>query len=207
MNEIFCGIASEQVLPRPGRTASRLIPLFPELRKPLLDAFTEAEPGAEYVITRYRRPNSNLRTHFQRIIRRAGLEPWPKLFHNLRSTRQTELAESLPAHVVCAWLGNTEDIAKAHYLQVTDAHFTQAIGNVGKAAQNPAQYGAVSSRTIQNEGDVGNSDPARSSTSNDSATEPYDTVRNDTWHTVSPCNTKGWPLSESNRYALAGGGF
>lgn len=33
---------------------SRYIPLFPELRKPLMEAFEAASPGAEHVITRYR---------------------------------------------------------------------------------------------------------------------------------------------------------
>ena len=74
----------------------------------------------------------NLRTQLIRIIRRAGLEPWPKLFQNLRSTRETELAEEYPMHVVCAWIGNTKSVAAKHYLQVTDEHFR-------KAAQNPTQ--------------------------------------------------------------------
>ena len=70
-----------------------------------------------------------------RIIRRAGLTPWPKLFHNLRASRETELAAQYPIHVVCAWIGNTEMIAAKHYLQVTEAHFEQA-------AQIPAQSAA-----------------------------------------------------------------
>ena len=43
--------------------------------------------------TRYRDANANLRTRLARIIERAGLEVWPKLFQNLRLTRETELAE------------------------------------------------------------------------------------------------------------------
>ena len=77
---------------------SRLMPIFPELRPHLEQAWDEAEPGTEYVITRYRTANVNLRTQFLRIISRAGLEPWPKLFHNLRATRETELAETFPIH-------------------------------------------------------------------------------------------------------------
>ena len=38
-----------------------------------------------------------------------------------------ELAEEFPAHVVCAWMGNTEAIARKHYLQVTDDHFAAAV--------------------------------------------------------------------------------
>jgi integrase len=105
---------------------SRIIPLFPELRKPLLDAFTEAGPNAEFVITRYRDAAVNLRTHFERIINKAGLTPWPKLWHNMRASRQTELAERYPLHVVCAWIGNSRAVAQEHYLQITDAHFAAA---------------------------------------------------------------------------------
>jgi integrase len=108
---------------------SRVIPLFPELREPLLKAFGEAEPGAVHVITRARGPAVNLRTQLRRIIKRAGLTPWPKLWHNLRASRQTELSNSFPAHVVCAWLGNSIDVANDHYLQVTDDHFASAAQN------------------------------------------------------------------------------
>ena len=127
--------------------AERYVPLFPELRGHLLQAYEEAEAGTEYVITRYRNKNGNLRTQLQRIIRGAGLTPWPRLFHNLRSTRQTELAEQFPAHVVCSWIGNTERVADDFYLQTTDAHFAKAIAQpietnatANSAAQNPAQY-------------------------------------------------------------------
>jgi len=110
----------------------RIIPIFPELRPYLEEVFDAAEPGTEYVITRYRHSNVNLRTQLLKIIRRAGLDAWPKLFHNLRATRQTELAEEYPSHVVCSWLGNTKGVAMKHYLQATDEHFQ-------KAAQNPTQ--------------------------------------------------------------------
>jgi integrase len=120
----------------------RWVPIFPELRPYLLEVFEAAEPGAEYVITRYRDRNSNLRTQLRRIIRKAGLMAWPRLFHNLRATRQTELAESFPGHVVCAWIGNTERVAQNHYLQVMMDHFARAT----KTAQNPAQSVAESAR-------------------------------------------------------------
>jgi integrase len=111
---------------------TRLIPLFPELAPYLHEVFAEAEPGDGPVITRYRGRNQNLRTQLNRIIRKAGLQPWPKLFQNLRSTRETELAESFPLHVVTAWIGNSQPVAAKHYLQITDDHFA-------RAAQNPAQ--------------------------------------------------------------------
>ena len=111
---------------------SRWVPLFPELRPHLEAAWDQAAEGAEFVINRYRDGNANLRTQLLRIIAKAGLTSWPKLFQNLRSTRETELAETFPLHVVTAWLGNSQLIAAKHYLQVTDEHFA-------KATQNPTQ--------------------------------------------------------------------
>ncbi len=106
--------------------AQREVPIFPELRSYLEDAYELADDGTEFVIHRYRDTKANLRTYLRRIVERAGLRPWPKLFQNMRSTRQTELSEHFPAHVVCAWMGNSEDVAREHYLQVTDAHFEAA---------------------------------------------------------------------------------
>ncbi|MBN2129817.1 MAG: site-specific integrase [Sedimentisphaerales bacterium] len=121
---------------------SRQVPLFPELLPYLRDAFEEAEAGTVYVITKYRDRNCNLRTQLLRIIRKAGLKPWPKLFQNLRATRQTELCERWPEHVVCAWIGNSRSVARKHYLQVTDEHFERAALPTGspEAAQNAAQH-------------------------------------------------------------------
>ena len=98
------------LLPSPclPRGESREIPLFPELWPYLEECFDLAEPGTEYVITRYRDTNANLRTQLLRIIQRAGLQRWPKLFQNLRSTRETELAEDFPMHVGCQWIGNSQ---------------------------------------------------------------------------------------------------
>ncbi len=120
--------------------ASRVCPLFPELRPYLEDLHALAPKGAVYVLEALRplgadRGNwagMNFRTQLERIISRAGVVPWPKLWHNLRSSRQTELTEEFPAHVVSAWLGNSERIAAQHYLQVLDSHFA-------KATQNPTQ--------------------------------------------------------------------
>ncbi len=123
---------------------SRLVPIFPELYSHLLAAYEEAEPGTEYVITRYRTKGINLRTQFMRIISKAGLKPWPKLFQNLRSTRQTELSKDWPEYIVCSWMGNSKAVAREHYLQVTDEYFKQA-------AQNPAQYKAVLSASESTE--------------------------------------------------------
>lgn len=105
---------------------TRLVPIFPELRPLLQEAFEAAEPGSEFVISRCRSRNVNLRPQLERIVTMAGIEPWPKLFHNLRASRETELAAEHPLHVVCSWIGNSPVVAAKHYLQVTEEDFTKA---------------------------------------------------------------------------------
>lgn len=133
----------------------RVVPIFPELYPLLQTAFETAEPGEVNVITRYRDTNQNLRTQLRRIIKRAGLVPWPKLFQNLRSTRETELCERFPMHVVTAWLGNSPEIARKHYLQTTEQHYAKAVeGAPEKAVQNPVQQAAETGRNEpQEQGD------------------------------------------------------
>ena len=122
----------------------RMIPLFPELLPYLQDAFELAAEGTEYVITRYRDASQNLRTTMLKIIRRAGLEPWERVFHNLRASRQTELAGTYPAHVVCEWMGNSEAVAGEHYLHTTESDFQKATHNqTHSAAEISEMVGTV----------------------------------------------------------------
>ncbi|MSR59692.1 MAG: site-specific integrase, partial [Planctomycetaceae bacterium] len=114
----------------------RFVPLFPELRKQLDELFDLAPDGADFIIPRAVRAEVNMRGKMAQIVRKAGFVPWPRIFHNLRSTRQTELTETFPAHVVAAWMGNTVDVANKHYLQTTDAHFAAAAGSCVKSCVN-----------------------------------------------------------------------
>ena len=119
--------------------AVRVVPIAPELR-PILEAlFHAAEPGTEAVVPDLSDASANLRTTFTKIIARAGLKPWPRLFHNLRASCATDWAERFPSHSVASWLGHSPLIAAQHYLQVRDAHFECAAG-LGEAAANPATH-------------------------------------------------------------------
>ena len=74
------------------------------------------------------RKNSNLRTEMTRLLRRAGVSGWPRLFQSMRASRQTELQREFPLHVVCSWLGNSPRIAQQSYLLVTEDDFAKAAG-------------------------------------------------------------------------------
>ena len=71
--------------------------------------------------------DQNFGTWFRRLILRAGVVPWPKLFQNLRASRATELVNEFPSHVCCSWLGHSEAIADANYRMTTDQHVETAI--------------------------------------------------------------------------------
>ena len=133
----------------------RECPLFPELRKQLDEAWEVYGETSEYVVdaSSYRaaamKPtgwqNANLRTQFLKLIEKAGVAPWPRLFHSMRASRQTELERDFPTYVVCSWLGNSEKIAKESYLLVTDDHFAKAMIKPERVI-NPTQ--SVAERVI-----------------------------------------------------------
>ncbi len=126
-----------------SKTGVRYCPMFPELRPLLMDAFDHASEGQAHVMPSLQRLSSMaLRKHVEAGIRRAGLEPWPKLFINLRSSRETDLAQNFPLHNVVAWIGNSEAVAQKHYLQTTDGAFERAAEwTSGKAVRIPVQSG------------------------------------------------------------------
>lgn len=128
------------------KTGLRTLPLFSEL-VPLLKAM----PRTGKLVFPNFHHNVNLRTQFLKILEKAKIKPWPKIFQNLRSTRETELMEKFPPHVVCEWIGNTVSVATKHYLQVTDDHFKTALSH------NLTQVGTESTEnegTLRNIGNI-----------------------------------------------------
>ncbi len=133
--------------------ASRLVPLFPMLRNILLEAFEKAEPGATWIITRYRDSNANLRQHFERIILRAGLTPWPKPWHNMRASRQSELMAEFDLATACRWLGNSPTVAARHYAMSTDrdGSFQRAISREPGAVKSAVDLAGITAHEREHE--------------------------------------------------------
>jgi integrase len=117
-------VRSSKTEHHPGR-ATRVVPIFPELMKYLLEAQGASDGEESYVFPRMR-IHENLSTQAQRIIEAAGVPTWPKMWQNLRSSCETDLAATQPLHLACTWIGNSTGIAMKHYLQVTDADFRRA---------------------------------------------------------------------------------
>ena len=141
----------------------RVIPLFPLLRPHLEAAFNHAEEGNEYVIPEeYRRRadgerewgGANLRTQFGKIVRRAGVDPWPRLWHSLRASCESDLAQSFPLATVTKWLGNTPSVALRHYVDPTEAAFDRAV-TWTPAPESGAKSGALGAQKAAQQGYAG----------------------------------------------------
>jgi integrase len=107
----------------------RVVPLFPDVERELLKLHCEATPGEEYVFPDLR-GDSNLRTTLEKIILRAGVKPWPKLWQNLRASAATDLAKTVPSHIAASICGHTEQIAQEHYWKVGEDDLDQTISKL-----------------------------------------------------------------------------
>ena len=140
----------------PGK-AYRVVPIFPELRPFLDEAWKLAAEGAEYVVSgpladRSREKSKgpqgwtgvSLATRLAKLIRRAGMTEWPRPFHNMRASCETDLMQTNPIHVVCSWLGNTPAVAMRHYTTVRECDFQRAVNPPG----HQGHEGHVPSRVV-----------------------------------------------------------
>ena len=177
----------------------RTVPMFPELRPLFQDAFDMAKEGDVYCITRYRDKSTNLRSQMCKIIKRAGLQPWPKLFQNLRSTRETELFKMTNGNIkaVCSWIGNSPAVAMQHYAQVTEADLQEAakmtlLNDAEKTMQNSMQTTAERGRT----------DSHKSTTDSDVSPFSCETKPEKTTACDSVRNAGNWAGLDSNQRKL-----
>ena len=79
MTRLECGGKMRVTSPKTKKQGKpfRMVPIFPELRQLLEDAKEIAEDRTVHVISKYRQQNANLRTQFERMIKRAGFDSWP----------------------------------------------------------------------------------------------------------------------------------
>jgi len=107
----------------------RIVPITKEVMPILETLYHKAETGSVEIIDRQLNTGSNLRTNLKRMILRAGMKPWPRIYQNLRSSRATQwLDEAYPLHVVADWMGHSVEVLAKHYAQVLDTHLERATG-------------------------------------------------------------------------------
>ena len=109
---------------RPVKVRQREVPLMPELYNFLLRRHQDADGDPTHVVSGINKTTTNY--HFRKAIKAAGHDVWSDLWHTLRASFQTELSEYFGVKVVSDWVGNSPDVARKHYLQTHDEHFTKA---------------------------------------------------------------------------------
>ena len=144
--------------------ALRRSPLWANVERELIALYNEAKEGEEFLFPEVKK-SSNLRTDFVRIVKRAGVEVYPKIFHNLRSSCETEYERAgVKPTVYCRWLGNSPQIAVRHYVQYGEEDFQTGYsialnsGIIGQDSQNlpgilpgilPGQVGTLDNLGLQ----------------------------------------------------------
>lgn len=101
----------------PGKD-KRIIPLFPELRRELLK--TEKD---SVLVLNGKCGRVNAKNYMEKIIYKAGLPLWEKTFQNMRSSREMDLLEAFPAHVVSAWMGHSIQTERKHYVYAREEDY------------------------------------------------------------------------------------
>lgn len=127
--------------------ASRRVPISDEL-KPFIRQAEASRDVDEDRVFPFIGKESNLRTRLLRAIDRAGLTPWPRAWHNLRASCQTDLEDFLPTHVACRFMGNSPSTSRKHYLQTKHEHWLKAAAQT--AARSTNQY-AQNAQSTMNE--------------------------------------------------------
>ena len=108
------------------RHADRIVPIVPKLFRELekqLETLPKDEP---FLIWGNRRKSVD--SGMRRILFDAGLERWPKLIQNLRSSCENDwIRDGIPAHVVASWLGHSVRTQETYYLRVLPEYFDRVV--------------------------------------------------------------------------------
>lgn len=127
------------------KTAERVVPIFGDFREVLEDyhsLVTDGDPLDNPTGLMFPKcpSQTQLTNRLNRTAKKAGLTPWPKPWMNLRSSVETQLLrEGFDLETVSRWLGNSPDVARKHYLQITPADVSKAsmLGQTKKSADSP----------------------------------------------------------------------
>ena len=138
----------------------RTIPIFDQLRPYLEDAYAIASEGDDRVVAIEKVTDAYLRKVVRKAIERAGAAPWRYVFHALRASCETDLAERYPIHVVARWIGHDIRIAQKHYLRTLDEHFDRAARGEEKAVHFPVQQASEMVRKTPQHKNVEKQKPA-----------------------------------------------
>ncbi|QDV78912.1 tyrosine-type recombinase/integrase [Botrimarina mediterranea] len=96
--------------------ADRLCPLWPEVEPHARALFNRPVIHTSALPNLSRFTDAGIAGRVKRAVVDAGVEPWPKLFVNMRASCERDLLQRGHAiDDVCAWLGHSPSVALKHY--------------------------------------------------------------------------------------------
>jgi integrase len=147
---------------------TRVVPLFPSVRLELEGLRHESSKGGkgsatDFVITRFRRRDQNLRTQLAKFFQRAGMEEIPKVFNNFRASARADLLrQGYTKEILNDWLGHGSAVAERHYSRITEDDINKAAASGGAIrssdggpAGGPVLLGMDRNEYEKNQGIVG----------------------------------------------------
>ena len=77
----------------------------------------------------------------ENIVKRSGVEPWPRLWQTVRASCEKEWAMTFPQYAVSYWIGHSITVSGKHYANsVPNEMFDKAARyGSGEALHNPVQ--------------------------------------------------------------------
>jgi len=104
----------------------RVVPMVGALEALLLEAHSKAGDGTGTITGLS--PN-NLTRMGQRVVKAAGLEPWPKLYQSMRVSRENDWKlDGFAEATYAKWLGHSAAVSRQHYVSPTAEEFAAASG-------------------------------------------------------------------------------
>ena len=109
--------------PRDSQIRIREVPLRPEVQTALEVHKLYRPPGPQTPLVITREP-LDARRHMLALLKKVGMDPWPRLFHNMRASMETDWHNAgNPMHAVNQWVGHSGTVAVNNYLKVRDEDF------------------------------------------------------------------------------------
>jgi integrase len=115
--------------------AQRMVPITPKLMKLLQDRFAEAAEGQQHLVA-ISGKGAVIR-QARALWKRAGVEPWKRLWQTLRQSCEKQWAMTFPQYAVSKWIGHSITISGRHYANdVPDELFAKAAGPSNAGGDN-----------------------------------------------------------------------
>lgn len=115
---------------------SRVVPISPRLQAVMLEAYSRSREADGFILPTLR-THTNPGMRLARAIKAAKVKPWPRPFHTLRASCETDWYGAEGIAAAAAYAGNSPRVATAHYIRPTDASFRRAAGGGGPDGETP----------------------------------------------------------------------